>query len=195
VDTTAGDWQRSPIISKGVVKWNKKVFTHTHTHKRGHAIRGCNQKFPDWPPRARTANDTALCHSARLYHYFVSQSSESCRHNLLCCFSVSVCRCLFRYRPCPETFGYTFVYPSQWRCPRITMNCVHHRVSNLWYTRRSLKSWHVSEDGVQEETSFVYSQYLCRFYKSRHKLNHKNKYNINYKKKLLYHEHTIGIIG
>jgi hypothetical protein len=25
-------------------------------------IRGCMQKFPDWPPGARTANDTALCH-------------------------------------------------------------------------------------------------------------------------------------
>jgi hypothetical protein len=25
-------------------------------------IRGCIQKFPDWPPGARTANGTALCH-------------------------------------------------------------------------------------------------------------------------------------
>jgi hypothetical protein len=25
-------------------------------------IRGCFQKFPDWPPGARTANGTALCH-------------------------------------------------------------------------------------------------------------------------------------
>jgi hypothetical protein len=25
-------------------------------------IRVCVQKFPDWPPGARTANDTALCH-------------------------------------------------------------------------------------------------------------------------------------
>jgi hypothetical protein len=24
--------------------------------------RGCNQKFPDWLPGARTANGTALCH-------------------------------------------------------------------------------------------------------------------------------------
>jgi hypothetical protein len=24
-------------------------------------IRGCIQKFPDWPPTARTANGTALC--------------------------------------------------------------------------------------------------------------------------------------
>jgi hypothetical protein len=27
-----------------------------------HEIRGCIQKFPDWPPGARTANGTALCH-------------------------------------------------------------------------------------------------------------------------------------
>jgi len=36
----------------------------------------------------------------QLYHYFVSQSSEFCRHNPLCCFSTSVCCCcccLFRY--------------------------------------------------------------------------------------------------
>jgi hypothetical protein len=25
-------------------------------------LRGCIRKFPDWPPGARTANDTALCH-------------------------------------------------------------------------------------------------------------------------------------
>jgi hypothetical protein len=25
-------------------------------------IRGCIQTFPDWPPGARTANGTALCH-------------------------------------------------------------------------------------------------------------------------------------
>jgi hypothetical protein len=27
-----------------------------------HIVRGCNQNFPDWPPGARTANGTALCH-------------------------------------------------------------------------------------------------------------------------------------
>jgi hypothetical protein len=29
---------------------------------RGPELRGCFQKFPDWPPGARTANGTALCH-------------------------------------------------------------------------------------------------------------------------------------
>jgi hypothetical protein len=51
------------------------------------AIRGCIQKFPDWPPGARTANGTALCHYVQLYRYSVSQSSEFCCHNPLCCFS------------------------------------------------------------------------------------------------------------
>jgi hypothetical protein len=71
--------------------------------------RGCTQKFPDWPPRARTANGTALCHYVQLYRYFVSQSSEFCRHNPLCCFSTSVycCKSIFRYRLSAETFGYT----------------------------------------------------------------------------------------
>jgi hypothetical protein len=74
-------------------------------------VGGCNQKFPDWPPAARTANVTALCHQVQLYRYFVSQSSEFCRHNPLCCLSTSVyyCCCLFRYRLSPENFGYTFV--------------------------------------------------------------------------------------
>jgi hypothetical protein len=34
----------------------------------------------------------------QLYGYFMSQSSEFCRHNSLCCFLASVyCCCLFRY--------------------------------------------------------------------------------------------------
>jgi hypothetical protein len=35
-------------------------------------LRGCIQKFPDWPPGARTANGVAPCHYVQLYHYFVS---------------------------------------------------------------------------------------------------------------------------
>jgi hypothetical protein len=49
------------------------------------------------------------------YRYFVSQSSEFCRHNPLCCFSMNVYCCyLFRYRLSPETFGYTFVL-GEWK--------------------------------------------------------------------------------
>jgi len=58
----------------------------------------------------RTANGTALYHEVQLYRYFVSQSSEFCRPNPLCCFSTSVyCCCWFRYRLSPETFGCTFL--------------------------------------------------------------------------------------
>jgi hypothetical protein len=75
-------------------------------------LRGYIQKFPDWTPSAGTANGTALCHQVQLHRYFVSQSSEFCRHNPLSCFSTSVyyCCCLFRYRLSPETFGYTLVW-------------------------------------------------------------------------------------
>jgi len=46
-----------------------------------------------------------------LYPYFVSQSSDFCRHNPLCCFSMSVycCKRIFLYRLSPETFGYILV--------------------------------------------------------------------------------------
>jgi hypothetical protein len=44
----------------------------------------------------------------------MSQSSEFCRNNLLCCFSTSVycCKHTFRYRLRPETFDYTVVHCS-----------------------------------------------------------------------------------
>jgi hypothetical protein len=51
----------------------------------------------------------------QLYHYFVSQSSEFCRHNPLCCFSTSVNCCLFRYWLGLETFGYTLVLSRRLR--------------------------------------------------------------------------------
>jgi hypothetical protein len=57
---------------------------HTHCN----TVRWCIQKFPG----ARTANGTALCHWVQLYRYFVSRSSEFCRHNPLCCFSYLLTR-------------------------------------------------------------------------------------------------------
>jgi len=74
-------------------------------------IRGYIQKFPDWPPGASTENGTALCQYVQLYRYFMSQSSEFCRHKPLCCFSASVycCKHIFLYQLSPETFGYTLV--------------------------------------------------------------------------------------
>jgi len=56
----------------------------------GEGIRGCIQKFPDWPPGTRIASGTALCPLVQLYRYFVGQSSDFCRHNPLCCSSTSV---------------------------------------------------------------------------------------------------------
>jgi hypothetical protein len=50
----------------------------------------------------------------QLYRYFVSQSSEFCRHNPLCCFSTCLLF-LFRYQFSPKTFGYTLV------CQRSTL--------------------------------------------------------------------------
>jgi hypothetical protein len=74
-----------------------------------------SQKFPDWPPGSRTANDTALRHSMQFYRYFVSQSSEFCHHNPLCSFLTSNTKGTrtFRYRLNPETFGYTLVGSSK----------------------------------------------------------------------------------
>jgi len=47
----------------------------------------------------------------QFYRYFVSQSSEFCRHNPLCCFLTSVycCKRIFSYRLSPEIFGYALV--------------------------------------------------------------------------------------
>jgi len=47
----------------------------------------------------------------QLYRYFMSQSSEFCRHNPLCCFSTNVycCKCIFHYQLSPETFGYILI--------------------------------------------------------------------------------------
>jgi hypothetical protein len=60
---------------------------------------------------SENANSTVLCHSVQLYRYFVSQSSEVCRHNPLCCFSMSNTKDkhISRYRLSPETFGYAVV--------------------------------------------------------------------------------------
>jgi hypothetical protein len=73
-------------------------------------IRGCIQKFPDWPPGASTVNGTALCHYVHLYRYFVSRFSKFCRHNPLCCFSTNVyCKRVFRYHSVRKLSGYSLV--------------------------------------------------------------------------------------
>jgi len=85
-------------------------------------IQECIQKFPDLPPGARTANDTALFHKVQFYRYFVSQSSEFCRHNPLCCFSTCVhCCCLFRY----DSVRKLLDTPSYVQCRNKWENTVH----------------------------------------------------------------------
>jgi hypothetical protein len=77
-----------------------KLYSHKSKEERWNYsdIRGCILKFPDWPPGARTTNGTVFCNWVKFYRYFVSQSSEFCCHNPLCCYSTSVCCCcLFRY--------------------------------------------------------------------------------------------------
>jgi hypothetical protein len=92
----------------------RKKFKFCETWIWRWTVRVCIQKFPDWPPGARTASGTALCHEVQLYRYFVSQSSEFCCHNPLCCFWTSVycCKLILRYRLSQETSVYTLVYVS-----------------------------------------------------------------------------------
>jgi hypothetical protein len=61
---------RNIILRKGLgSKVNVKVkvslfLTKHHAMKTywGMEVQGCIQNFPDWPPGARSANGTALCH-------------------------------------------------------------------------------------------------------------------------------------
>jgi len=57
------------FLCRGILLWSpyskyvKKKPLHKHKWQAGLGqIWGCIEKFPDWPPGARTANDTALCH-------------------------------------------------------------------------------------------------------------------------------------
>jgi hypothetical protein len=64
--------------------------------------------------------------------YFVSQSSEFCRHNPLCCFSTGNTKGkhIFRYRLSPETFGYTLV-PFCFVLTHLYLRCVQFTIVSL----------------------------------------------------------------
>jgi hypothetical protein len=96
--------------STALAHWNSE--TVGWNPSLGMDVGGCIQKFPDWPPGARTANGTALCHWMQFFRCFVSQSSKCCRHNPFCCFSTSFYfyKYVFRYRLSPESFGYTLAF-------------------------------------------------------------------------------------
>jgi hypothetical protein len=102
-------------------------------------LRWCIQKFPDWSPGARTANGTALCHYVQSYRYFMSQYSEFCHHNSLCCFSTSVycCKRLFCYRLSPETFGYSLVRPIKVKVKLSVCLTKHQAMKAYWEWRYS----------------------------------------------------------
>jgi hypothetical protein len=54
------------IFKERVTFYSKELAQHLSERiqpmKTNSLIRRCIQKFPDWPPGARTANGTALCH-------------------------------------------------------------------------------------------------------------------------------------
>jgi hypothetical protein len=117
-------------------------------------VRGCVQKFPDWPPGARPANGTAPCHEVQLHRYSVSQSSEFYRHNPLCCFSTTVYCCLFRYRLSPETFGYTLANLDKELIAKVTKN-------NLTGTSLSLCfNWAPRYEGLLGEWMYSFTHCL-----------------------------------
>jgi hypothetical protein len=67
----------------------------------------------------------------QLYRYFMSQSSEFCRHNPLCCFSPSVycccCCCCFRYdsvRKLLDTPSYVWTWTHSHGITQILSLCI-----------------------------------------------------------------------
>jgi hypothetical protein len=132
-------------------------------------IWGCIQNFPDWPRGARTANATTLCHWVQLYRYFVSQSSEFCHHNPLCCFSTRVycccCCCLFRYRVSSETFGYTIVFCTRdkvsWKFNRMWTRIFQTTVLNSDCHENKSGQWKFTESN--EVPKFYTSSLMCYF--------------------------------
>jgi hypothetical protein len=68
-------------------------------------------------------------HEVKLYRYFMCQSSEFCRHNPLCCFSTSVCCCLFRYDSVRKLLD-IYSYSCECRVVSICMSCFYWK---SWY--------------------------------------------------------------
>jgi hypothetical protein len=83
------------------------------------SIRGCIQKFPDWPPGARTLVQLSATRCSCIAILWVSLVTFAAI-TPLCCFSTNAsCCCLFRYRLSPETFGYTLVYGTGQRYVKV----------------------------------------------------------------------------
>jgi hypothetical protein len=61
--TLVNDAKQNVSSSRGLQEVGKGVVSRIWSGRSTAAhIRGCIQKFPNWPPGARTANGTALCH-------------------------------------------------------------------------------------------------------------------------------------
>jgi hypothetical protein len=117
----------------------------------GMDIRRCIQKFPDWPPGARTANGTTVCHYVQLYRYLVSQSSEFCRHNPLCCFSTCVVYFVIdSVRKLLDTPPYvrfsSVVLPS---CGPV-LRPESHQMSKTLFVRVLIRNWNKTECLIHE---------------------------------------------
>jgi hypothetical protein len=88
----------------------------------------------------------------------VSQSSEFCSHNPLCCFSTSVYCCLFRYRHSPETFGYTLVF----RATDILLNLSSSAQNALPETQKLSSRHHMTRyPSPKQAVLWVYRPKFC----------------------------------
>jgi hypothetical protein len=107
-------------IHQGWQYWNRGVCQNEATWQKDVTVWGCIQKFPDWHAWSENCKWYSSVPLGAVVSLFVSQSSEFCRHNHLCCFSTtnSKGKHIFPYRLSPETFGYTLV--SRLVYPRVT---------------------------------------------------------------------------
>jgi len=85
---------------------------------------------------SENANGTALCYYMQLYSCFMSQSSEFCRHNPLCCSSASVycCRRIFRYDSVRKLLDTPSFYPRYPILKTLSISYISDQVSHAYKT-------------------------------------------------------------
>jgi hypothetical protein len=91
----------------------------------------------------------------------MNQSSEFCRHNPLCCFSMSNIKrkCIFRYRLSPQTFGFALVLKMQngekwghWSIESLLDYRGFWQCNNTWISVLEVRG---SDLGTEADLSFV----------------------------------------
>jgi hypothetical protein len=87
--------------AKTISQFKKKVEMPTEIHRTG--VYPKVSGLAAWSENCKWYSSLPL---GAVCRYLMSQSSEFCRHNPLCCFWTSV----FLYLLSPETFGYTRTY-------------------------------------------------------------------------------------